>query len=407
MASRGSWIWALRILGIGTREKTARRKHIISAVTVVALSVIPLIIAIFLMNGMTLGITQKYMHLSSFHAQIWTESESRTETARSVAQNPIVESVYLVQEAFCLLYSESNSYNTTVKGVENAYVESSAFTDEIQVLDGDLTFNGSASVILSSTIADALEVGIGDTIAVVSVSRKKGAARIKPAIFHVSGIIESGYRQLDERLVFIPIEYSNRLIADDFSTYIGILVNNAYAEDIHGIRAELSQYLDDYGILTTWDQLNRSIYYNFKTSKAILYIIMILIIMVASVNISSTCIIIIQEKYLEIGMLKSMGVGNRIIKRTFLTTSVLIGAFGAGIGISLGLLISLQINNILSLLQQRGFAALDFYLIHIPIIIDWKEISLVGLLTVTISALSAIIPIRRIKAIVPIHMLQE
>ncbi len=407
MAGRGSWIWALRILGIGTREKTARRKHIISAVIVVALSVIPLIIAIFLLNGMTLGITQKYMHLSSFHAQAWTESEFRDETARNIAQDPIVKSVYLVQEAFCLLYSESNSYNTTVKGVENKYLRSSAFTDEVKLIDGNSTFDGHASVILSSTIAHALEVSIGDTIAVVSVSHKKGAARIKPAIFHVSGIIESGYKQLDERLVFIPIEYANRLIADDFSTYIGILVNDAYAEDIHGIRAELSQYLDDYGILTTWDQLNRSIYYNFKTSKAILYIIMILIIMVASVNISSTCIIIIQEKYLEIGMLKSMGVGNHIIKRTFLTTSLLIGALGAGIGISLGLLISLQINNILSLLQQRGVAALDFYLIHIPIIIDWKEIGLVGLLTVAISAFSAIIPIRRIKEILPIHMLQD
>ncbi len=406
IGSGGSLFWSLRILGIGATGKRTRKKHIMSAVTVVALSVIPLIIAMFLVNGMTIGITRKYINLSSFHAQVYGVTDPAAFAAEAEKLEGAAEA-FEIREAYSLLYSQNGSYTTMVKAAEAAYYDSPAFQDELSFIAGSSSFSSRASIMISETIANELEVTIDDTIAVVTVTQQMGETRLKPAIFLVTGIFASGYKQLDAQLAYVDIDQSQRIMKDDNRWYMGILAEPGYENDLPQLRQSLMGLVDEQGRVVSWDQLNRSLYSNFRSSKTILYVIMILIILVASINISSTCIIIIQEKYLEIGMLKSVGVDNRILQRTFLYTSLLIGTIGAVIGISLGVLISLQLQPLLVLLQDLGVSALDFYLIDIPVIFHWDEIALVGIMTIAISGLSSILPLRRVKSMLPIHLLQE
>ncbi len=401
-----SLIWSFRILGFGVKGKRTSKKHILSAVGIVALSVTPIIVSIFLANGMTIGITRKYINLSSFHAQIRTNMlDDKIED--EILQDPICKGIYHVRESFSILYSKDSSCSTTIKGVDPEYLQSNSFNQEIEILSGSNNLADGADIMISAAIAKELDVTINDTIAVVTITQQMGQTRLKPAIFHVKGIFASGYNQLDKQLVFIDLKQSSRIIKDDTKEYVGVIVRDAYAEDVTSIRRTLAKYVTDKSIIITWDQLNRSLYSNFRSSKTILYLVMVLIIIVASINISSTCIIIIQEKYHEIGMLKAMGVSSRVIKSTFLYTSMFIGGLGALIGISAGIVISTQLHTILLFFQSLGLSALDFYLVDIPVIFHWNEIVLVGVTAIVLAGLSALLPLKRINIILPINILQE
>ncbi len=347
---------------------------------------------------MTAGITGKYITLSSFHAQVQSFSSQDNGEIES-----IIEEVFPVRETFCLFYSENGSYTTNVKGVSKDYILSERFSSEVELIAGDLNIFDSADIIITSIIAEALEVGIEDTIAVVTVTQQSGQARIKPSIFHITGIIESGYQDLDGFLSFVDIEQARRIMKDDANEYYGVFVSSEASESPSRIKEALSGQ----GYVITWDELNRSLYNNFKTSKLILYIIMVLIIIIATFNVSSTCIMLIQEKYLDIGLMKSIGVPKKTIETTFTLISFLIGAIGSLFGIVIGVFLSSQLNNILQGLKSLGFSALDFYLIELPFVLNWEEILLVGLLTTLLAGISSIIPIKRIHRILPIHMLNE
>jgi lipoprotein-releasing system permease protein len=399
--SNGSLSWAWRILGFGFREKTSRKRHILSAVLVVMLSVIPLIIAIALVNGMTYGITSKYIYLSSFHARINGADQKQVEQIEDL------RAVYPVKEAFSIIYGDSGSVSTMIKAVEPAYLNSSEVSDQLVSREGEEDFFSTADaheIMLSQEIASEIGAKVGDTVALVAVSYQGGTSRIRPAMYTVSSIVETGYTQLDKQLAFIPHDSSSRLMANtEESTYLGLLFDERVGQSIE----QMNQRLLSFDRVTTWDQLNASVYYNFRTSKTILYLIMICIIFIAAVNIAATSILIVQEKHLQIGLLKSIGIPLSTINSSFVLTSALIGLTGSLAGTAAGLIISTQLNRIFGLLQQLEFAALDFYLVDLPVIIPAGEVASVVAAAVIFSVLTSLLPLKRIRTITPIHLLQE
>jgi lipoprotein-releasing system permease protein len=397
----GSFSWALRMLGLGFREKKKRSRHILSAILVVTLSVVPLIIAIALVNGMTYGITSKYIYLSSFHARVQGVPKEEVEGAEHV------ESVFQAAESFSLIYGPEGSVSTLLKAVEPEYLRSVQFSSQLTGIDGNSEFFSSddaREITLSRTIASQIGAVPGDSVAVVAVGYEEGNSRIRPAAYKLSAIIDSGYKQLDELLAFIPYEASSRLFSDDPQlSYTGVLFEEQAGQSIETINASLSSFSE----VTTWDQLNSAVYYNFRTSKTILYMIMVFIIFIAAVNISATTILIVQEKHLQIGLLKSIGIPLSTINLSFVLTSALIGLAGSLLGTAVGLVLSTQLNALFALLQKLRVTALDFYLVDLPTVIPGAEIAAVIAAAVLFAVLTSLIPLKRIRTITPIHLLQE
>jgi lipoprotein-releasing system permease protein len=397
----GSLSWALRMLGLGFHEKKKRSRHILSAILVVMLSVVPLIIAIALVNGMTYGITSKYINLSSFHARVHGVSKE------DVSGADHVKSVYQAAESFSLIYGPEGSVSTLLKAVDPAYLRSVEFSSQLVDVNGNTEFFSSddaREITLSRTIASEIGASPGDSIAVVAVGYDEGTSRIRPAAYTVSAIIDSGYKQLDEQLAFIPYAASSRLFSDDPQlSYTGVLFEQQAGQSIETIQASLVSFSD----VTTWDQLNSAVYYNFRTSKTILYMIMVFIIFIAAVNISATTILIVQEKHLQIGLLKSIGIPLSTINSSFMLTSALIGLAGSLLGTAVGLILSTQLNALFALLQRLQVTALDFYLVDLPTVIPAGEIAAVITTAVLFAVLTSLIPLKRIRTITPIHLLQE
>jgi lipoprotein-releasing system permease protein len=407
--NQGSLFWAKKIINIRSSSKQ-KKKHIIWSVIIVAFSVVPLVIAIILTNGMTEGITEKYIDLQSGHIQVFIP-EGVTELEKSVLKAqilsiPEVSSCEIVNEGFGVLYSSGGSYSTSLQGVSENFLESEEIYEEFTTITGSVNLSNSKNIVISSSIADILELSLNDRMAIAAVNKSSGKIFFKPTILEVSGIVNSGYRSLDNQLVFFNTAAASSILKDSGNLYYSIKLTTNSINTVYNTGEKIYNLVNDSSwTIKTWDMINSSLFRNFAETKNILYVVMALIIIIAGVNVSSLCIMLIQENYTNIGIMKATGAYYRSIKQAFFLAVMFISFIGAIVGVLLGLLIGLNLNLILSAISHTGIAAVDFYLISIPINIQATQLLLVVLFTCMISYLSIFIPLRRLKKISIIKIL--
>jgi len=147
---------------------------------------------------------------------------------------------------------------------------------------------------------------------------------------------------------------------------------------------------------------------------------MALIVIVAAVNVSSATSMLVLERQKDIAILKVSGATTRGVANIFIYGSFLTGLTGGIIGISLGLLIGVNINSVLRGLEMilSFFSGLfkggevkildpGFYLETIPIIVDWTTVFLIGLFAILCSILASWIPARRAGKLKPMELLRK
>jgi lipoprotein-releasing system permease protein len=135
-----------------------------------------------------------------------------------------------------------------------------------------------------------------------------------------------------------------------------------------------------------WMELNRNLFSALKLEKIMMFIILVLIILVASFNIVGTLTMIVIEKNREIAILKTMGAKNPAIMRIFMMDGLIIGTIGVLIGIPLGYSFCWGIENFYTL------PADVYYISHIPVKIRAMDIVSVSLAAIGISFLATLYP---------------
>ena len=129
--------------------------------------------------------------------------------------------------------------------------------------------------------------------------------------------------------------------------------------------------------------------------------ILTLIVIVAAFNIISGLTILIKNKTKEIAILKTLGLSNNSIKKTFFLTGFTIGFFATLSGIILGILFSLNIEKIrifLSLVFNFDIFPPDIYFLDkLPSEINLNSILIVFILSLIISAIASYLPATRIS----------
>ena len=132
-----------------------------------------------------------------------------------------------------------------------------------------------------------------------------------------------------------------------------------------------------------------------------MFTILTLIVIVAAFNIISGLTILIKNKTKEIAILKTLGLSNNSIKKTFFLTGFTIGFFATLSGIILGILFSLNIEKIrifLSLVFNFDICPPDIYFLDkLPSEINLNSILIVFILSLIISAIASYLPATRIS----------
>jgi len=128
---------------------------------------------------------------------------------------------------------------------------------------------------------------------------------------------------------------------------------------------------------------------------------LILIVLVAAFNIISGLTILIKNKTKEIAILKTLGLSNKSIKKTFFLTGLSIGFFATISGIFIGILFSLNIEKLRLFLSKTFnleiFPSDIYFLEKLPSEINLNSIMIIFFVSLIISAIASYLPAMRIS----------
>jgi lipoprotein-releasing system permease protein len=152
--------------------------------------------------------------------------------------------------------------------------------------------------------------------------------------FKVMGVVDLGKHQYNERYLVADLKHAQEF-ADLGSKYLGLMVKIKDSQRARSFGLDLSADLGPNYWVQDWEDDN--LFEAVKVEKPILFIVLLIMVIVAALNISSTLFINVVQRYSDIGVLKAMGATPRWIRRVFFSQGLLIGAIGNFLGFLLGL----------------------------------------------------------------------
>ena len=161
----------------------------------------------------------------------------------------------------------------------------------------------------------------------------------------------------------------------------------------------------------SWKENNSSLMNALNVEKNVMFLILTLIILVASMNIISGLIIFVKEKNKDIAILKTIGLSNSSLIKIFMSIGLLIGLIGTSLGVLLGVVFSINISSIQNILEKLFktdlFAKEIYYLSSLPSRLDQIEVLYVVIISLIISLFATVFPAYRSSLIDPIKSLKN
>ena len=295
------------------------------------------------------------------------------------------------------------------KGIDTDNKKNLVFLKSILIEGTEEEFK-SNELIIGKELAFDLNLKVGDKINLLSSSlvNTPFGNLPKQENYKIKGIFNSGFYEFDKNIIFL--ELSDSLIFfdkynDDISLEIYLknpLEADGFKENIQKINSNLYIY--------SWIDLNKSFFSALKVERNVMFIILTLIIVVAAFNIISGLTILIKNKTKEIAILKTMGLTNKSIIKSFFLTGFVIGLSATVAGTILGVLFSHYIESIrifLSYVFNVEIFPNDIYFLdRMPSEINPVSIVIIFILALITTILASLIPAMAISKMDPIKALK-
>ncbi len=196
---------------------------------------------------------------------------------------------------------------------------------------------GMLPIVLGSDLAGTIGAEVGDTVLVTSPQGELTPLGLVPKYqrFQLAAIFHSGFFQYDSSYGFVRLADAQRLFSEpDLISVLSFKVDDLYHADRVGQAIEKSAGAGFQA--TNWMDQNRELFRALKLEQAVTFIVIALIVCVASLNILIALTMLVMEKTRDIAVLMSFGVQPGQIRRIFLLQGVLISLAGTVAGLLLG-----------------------------------------------------------------------
>lgn len=398
---------------IARRYLTARRKQaFISVITFIsvlgiAIGVMALVIAISLITGFQSDVQDKILDSTShiMVSDLTGEGLRDYENIRQkisdldgvVTASPVAYDIGLISGPY-------KSYGAMIKGIDFDLEKKSAYwlqnLDQGQVPQKDAPRD---EILLGRRLALEIGAGLGDVVRVLTSSSRLSPLGLMPKsrMFRVSGIFNTGLYEFDSSTALVHLETAQKFLGmEDRISYIQVKIKDIFKAPVIGRRIE--QMLPNAAFVTTWMELNASLFSALKLEKTIMFLTITLIVLVAALNIIASLILMVMEKTRDIGILIAMGATARSIRRIFFFQGAMIGVVGTFTGVVLGLFVG-WLANTFELIK----VPVDIYQIaFVPFYIKVVDLLLIIGVTLAISFLSTLFPSHRAAKVDPVVALK-
>jgi lipoprotein-releasing system permease protein len=266
-------------------------------------------------------------------------------------------------------------------------------------------------VAIGSGVAQELGVMAGDRIKIISPDGVKTAFGTAPRIksYKVVYVFSVGRYDIDRTRVYMPLaeaqSYFNREgTADE------IEINVKDPDSVDNYVVPIIAAAGGRAVIWTWRDASGSFLRALKTEDNVMFIILSILVLIATMNIVSGLIMLVKNKGSDIGILRTMGLTQGSILRIFLIVGASIGVAGTLLGVILGCLFAIYIDPIFSFVNWAlGGGIWDpsvRYLSQLPARLELWDVLSAVILALGLSFGATIFPARRAARMNPVEALR-
>ncbi|MEM9424426.1 MAG: FtsX-like permease family protein [Spirochaetota bacterium] len=419
-----SWELACAIL-LRKKRHRFRDSPLFAAFIGITLSIIPLVLVLEVSDGMISGIMNRYIETFYSHVMLRFYNSPEEGLKEKVLALDRVHTAYNERSGAALLLAGQSRAAVQVRALEAPALESDeGLRKYLNVVSGALELT-SGSILLAGDVALKLQVGVGDEVALLTGAKFGGMLRPKTRKFVVSGIVSTGYQELDRLWTFIAYRDAKEFFHSSTSqSLLHIKIDNAFDfEQLNQVMLQVQNLLGpNQARLQSWYSQVSEMQQSHQFSKSILVYIMYLIVAVGTVNIASSMVMLVLENSSEIAIMKTFGASKSLIRNTYIWVALLVGFIAIFYGTVFGAFISYFINEIIFVgnrlldtiaglfsLSERSWNLLDksYYLEHIPVRIQVWPLVIMGAFVLLLTFLFSIIPALKAANMLPLSILRQ
>lgn len=346
----------------------------------VSVGVAALITTLSVMNGFQTDIKDKIIGAQS-HILIFGRMSEKTykKNIQLVEQLPLVEAAAPHIYGQGIITYAGQSVGLIVRGLDpeqEKKINTLADSVEEGSFTPDWPQDAPPPLVLGSELAANLGADIGDDVVLISPQSISTSAGMFPKMkkFRISGLLRTGYYEFDNTIAYTLLDHASDFLGLHQGT-TGIAVKLHNINDADKVAEQIRDVIGHGYSVRTFAQLNSTLYAALKLEKTMMFIILFLIIGVASLNIAGNLILLGTEKLRDIGIMRAMGASPRMIRKIFMWEAMVI----AGLGIVLGLLLACLLCWIIATFNIVELPGDIYYLTKVPVRMQlWDILAVVG-----------------------------
>jgi len=405
-------------LFVGLRYTAAKRdNHFISFISLTSmigliLGVLVLITVMSVMNGFDRELRQRILGMVP-HAVVkgYAPIDNWSWLQEIIVNHPQVIGVAPFIHAQGLATAEGNVHGVMINGIQPAYEKTVSIVQNHFVTGSlDDLKAGEFGILLGDILAKSLRAEVGDKITIMLPEASITPAGVFPRMkrFTIKGIFSVG-AELDASLAMVHIEDAARLKRLGASVE-GLRLQMEDLFKAQKISWDVAGQLGSNYYASDWTRTHGNLFQAIRMEKTMVGLLLMFIIAVAAFNIVSTLVMTVTDKEADIAILRTMGATPAMILRIFMVQGSLIGIIGTGLGVALGVLLALNISDLIAglekLLEVQFLSADVYFISYLPSQLQWQDVATISASTLAISFFATIYPAWRASRIQPAEALR-
>ncbi len=391
--------------------------HWLSLIGII-IGVSALLIILTVMNGMRDVINERILSSTPELELTLNDSDNFQEITSTLESFDFIKYINPVNEEDLVILHKNETILTKFIGIDlenfqsnNDILNKIAYSNIIQKEAGlisgnnNLNFFQNQGIFIGFELSKRYGLTVGDKITVLSLNKVDFSSFGQlplTSTFLIQGIYTNLIPELEASIVYVADKNLQKFSkTKQLYNKIEIFSNDFTKANIY--KKEIQAKLKG-NLVSSWSDKNNNLYNAQKLEKTVMSLVLGLIIILSSFNLTGSFLKKVSNKKKEIGILSTIGYSKKDIMNIFLDQGLLLGFIGVFIGNALAIiLLQIQIHfNVIAIPEN-----ISYIFPTLPISIQYSDFIYVSLFSFTFSVLSSLFPIYRIKKLNPIELIKE